>query len=147
MTNVLSSCKVSSWNNIHEIHGKKDKFNSPNFFVSECWICLFCQNIHECYFMIKLCKNSKHLSFFTEKIIQNLFDFFWIFWDFSIHSKIIWAQTQMGNFQHFFHDCKWHAHIGDVFLNILISYLHFFELLWISSEVFKVMFKRSRAKT
>ena len=72
---------------------------------------------------------------------------FWIFWDFSIHAKIIWARTQMGNFQHFFHDCKWHAHIGDVFLNILISYLHFFELVWICSEVFKVAVKRSKGKS
>ena len=73
--------------------------------------------------------------------------FFWIFCDFVIHVKIIWARTQMGNFQHFFHDCKWHAHIGDVFLNILISYLHFSELVWICSKVFKLTVKRSKGKS
>ena len=147
MTNVLSSCKVSPWNNIHESHGKKDKFNTLKQRILECWICLFWHDFHECYFMMKLCKNSKHLSMFTEKIIQNFFEFFWIFWDFPIHAKIIWARIEMGNFQHFFHDCKWHAHIGDVFLKILISYLYFSELVWICSEVFKLTVKRSKGKS
>ena len=53
----------------------------------------------------------------------------------------------MGTFQHFFHECKWHWHIGDVFLNILVSYLHFSDLVWISYEVFKLMLKRSKGKS
>ena len=50
-------------------------------------------------------------------------------------------------FQHFCHECKWHAHIGDVFLNILISYFHFSELVWICYEVFKVTVKWSKGKS
>ena len=72
---------------------------------------------------------------------------FRIFLDFTIHAKIIWAKTEMGTGQHFFHECKWHAHIGDAFLNILISYLNFSELVWIFYEVFKVMVKRSKGKS
>ena len=53
----------------------------------------------------------------------------------------------MGTFQHFFHECKWHWHIGDVFLNILVSYLHFFDFVWISYEVFKLTVKRSKGKS
>ena len=128
MTNVLRSCKVSSWNKIYECRGKKDKSNTLKQRILECWICLFCHEFHECYFMMKLCKNLKHFSMFTGK---NNSEFFWIFLDFSIHAKIIWARTQMGNFQHFFHDCKWHAHIGYVFLNILVSYFYFSKLVWI----------------
>ena len=60
---------------------------------------------------------------------------------------MIWAKTEMGTRQHFFHECKWHAHIGDAFLNILISYLNFSELVWIFYEVFKVMVKRSKGKS
>ena len=69
------------------------------------------------------------------------------FFDFTIHAKIIWAKTEMGTGQHFFHECKWHAHIGDAFLNILISYLNFSELVWNFYEVFKVMVKRSKGKS
>ena len=53
----------------------------------------------------------------------------------------------MGTSQHFFHECKWHAHIGDAFLNILISYLNFSMLVWIFYEVFKVMVKQSKGKS
>ena len=117
-----------------KVIAKKDKFNIPKFFVSECWICLSCHDIHECYFIMKLCKNSKHLSLFTEKIIQIIYFIFLIFWDFAIHAKIIWARTQMGNFQHFFHDCNWHAHIGDVFSEHFDILFEFFQvsmnLLW-----------------
>ena len=59
---------------------------------------------------------------------QKNYIFFYFFY-FTVHAKIIWAKTEMGTGQHFFHECKWHAHIGDVFLNILISYLNFF---WVS---------------
>ena len=87
----------------------------------------------------------------TQNIGQSLppkkFRIFWIFLDFTIHAKIIWAKTEMGTGQHFFHECKWHAHIGDVFLNILISYLNFSELVWIFYEVFKVTVKRSKGKS
>ena len=53
----------------------------------------------------------------------------------------------MCTFQHFFHECKWHWHIGDVFLNILVYYLHFFDFVWISYEVFKLTVKRSKGKS
>ncbi len=69
------------------------------------------------------------------------------FLDFTIHSGIIRAKTWMGTFQHFFHECKWQWHIGDVFLNILVSYLHFSDLVWISYEVFKLTVKRSKGKS
>src|SRR4051812_34030854 len=49
---------------------KKANSTLQNSLFAECWICLFCHHIHECYFMMRLCKNSKHLSLFTEKIIQ-----------------------------------------------------------------------------
>ena len=75
--------------------------------------------------------------------IQNFFYFL----DFTVHAKIIWAKTKMGTGQHFFHECKWHAHIGGAFLNILISYLNFSELVWIFDEVFKLMVKRSKGKS
>ena len=75
------------------------------------------------------------------------FRIFRIFLDFTMHAKIIWAKTKMGTGQHFFHEWKWHAHIGDAFLNILISYLNFSELVWIFYEVFKVMVKRSKGKS
>ena len=82
----------------------------------------------------------EHLSFFSTI-------FFWIFLDFTIHGGIKRAKTRMCTFQHFFHECKWHWHIGDVFLNILVSYLHFSDLVWISYEVFKLTVKRSKGKS
>ena len=78
---------------------------------------------------------------------QIIFEFFWTFLDFTIHGGSIRAKTRMGTFQHFFHGCKWHWHIGDVFLNILVSYLHFSDLVWISYEVFKLTVKRSKGKS
>ena len=72
------------------------------------------------------------------KVCHHFFRIFRIVLDFTIHAKVIWAKIKMGTGQHFFHECKWHAHIGDVFLNILISYLNFSELVWIFYEVFKV---------
>ena len=78
---------------------------------------------------------------------QFFLNFFWTFLDFTIHGGSIRAKTRMGTFQHFFHECKWHWHIGDVFLNILVSYLHFSDLVWISYEVFKLTVKRSKGKS
>ena len=78
---------------------------------------------------------------------QFIFRIFRIFLNFTVHAKIIWAKTKMGTGQHFFLDCKLHAHIGDAFLNILISCLNFSELVWIFYEVFKVMVKRSKGKS
>ena len=78
---------------------------------------------------------------------QIIFEFFWTFLVFTIHGGSIRAKTRMGTFQHFFHECKWHWHIGYVFLNILVSYLHFSDLVWISYEVFKLMVKRSKGKS
>ena len=75
------------------------------------------------------------------------FEFFWIFLEFTIHGGIKRSKTRMCTFQHFFHECKWHWHIGDVFLNILVSYLHFSDLVWISYEVFKLTVKRSMGKS
>ena len=69
------------------------------------------------------------------------------FLEFTIHGGIKRAKTRMCTFQHFFHECKWHWHIGDVFLNILVSYLHFSDLVWISYEVFKLTVKRSKGKS
>ena len=89
---------------------------------------------------MKLGRQLKHLSFFAT-------NFFWTFLDFTIHGGSIRAKTRMGTFQHFFHECKWHWHICDVFLNILVSYLHFSDLVWISYEVFKLMGKRSKGKS
>ena len=87
----------------------------------------------------------------TQNIGQSLppifFRIFRICLDFTIHVKIIWAKTEMGTGQHFFHECKWHAHIDDAFLNILVSNLNFSELVWIFYEVFKVMVKRSKGKS
>ena len=87
----------------------------------------------------------------TENIGQSLrpifFRIFRIFLDFTIHAKAIWAKTKMGIGQHFFHECKWHAHIGDVVLNILISYLYLLELVWIHYEIFKVSVKRWKGKS
>ena len=60
---------------------------------------------------------------------------------------MIWAKTEIGTVKHFFHEWKWHAHIGDAFLNILISYLNFSEFVWMFYEVFKVMVKRSKGKS
>ena len=73
--------------------------------------------------------------------------YFWIFLDFTILGGMIRAKTRMGTFQHFFHECKWHWHVGDVFPNILVSYLHFSNLVWISYEVFKPTVKRSKGKS
>ena len=77
---------------------------------------------------------------------QIIFEFFWTFLDFTNNGGSIRAKTRMGTFQHFFHECKWHWHIGDVFLNILVSYLHFSDLVWISYEVFKVTVKGQKHK-
>ena len=74
-------------------------------------------------------------------------NFFWTFLDFTIHGGSIRAKTQMGTFKHFFHECKWHWHIGDVCPNILVSYLHFSDLVWISYEVFKLTVKQSKGKS
>ena len=132
-TNVLSACQVSYGNGIPQSHGKKWNFG-PLIFV------FFCHDFHECHSHMKLGKHSKHWSKFATKLFLE-------FLDFTIHAKIIWAKTKMGTGQHFFHECKWHAHIGDAFLNILISYLNFSELVWIFYEVFKVMVKRSKGKS
>ena len=69
------------------------------------------------------------------------------FLDFTIHGDIKRAKTRMGTFQHIFHEWKWHLHIGDVFSNILVSYLHFSNLVWISYEVFKLTVKQSKSKS
>ena len=45
----------------------------------------------------------------------NLFLNFLNFLDFTIDGGSIRAKTRMGTFQHFFHECKWHWHICDVF--------------------------------
>ena len=103
----------------------------------------FCHDFHECHSLMKLGKHLEHLSFFATIFVL----IFWIFLEFTIHGGIKRAKTQMCSFQHFFHECKWHAHIGDAFLNILISYLNFSELVWIFYEVFKVMVKRSKGKS
>ena len=78
---------------------------------------------------------------------QIILEFFWTFLVFTIHGGSIRAKTRMGTFQYFFHECKWHWHIGDVFLNILVSYLHFSDLVWISYEVLKLTVKRSKGKS
>ena len=84
----------------------------------------------------------------TQNIGQSLSpNFFRIVLDFTVHAKMIWAKTEIGTVKHFFHECKWHAHIGDAFLDILISSLNFSELVWIFYEVFKVMVKQSKGKS
>ena len=80
-------------------------------------------------------------------LVKVCHQFFLEFLDFIVHAKMIWAKTEMGTHQHFFHECKSHPHIGDAFLNILISYLNFSDLVWIFYEVFKVMVKRSKGKS
>jgi hypothetical protein len=92
---------------------------------------------------MKLGKHPKHWPMFATKKLR----FFWIFLDFTVRVENIWAQTEMGTSQHFFYECKSHAHIGDVFLNILISYSHFSELVWIWYDFFKVTVKRSKGKS
>ena len=42
-------------------------------------------------------------------------------------------------------ECKWYAHKGNVYLNILISYLHFSEFIWISYEFSKFWSNGQRA--
>ena len=108
----------------------------------ECWL-FFCRGTHECYSLMKL---GMHLKI-CHSLPPIFFEFFWTFLDFTIHGGSIRAKTRMGTFQHFFHECKWHWHIGDVFLNILVSYLHFSDLVWISYEVFKLTVKRSKGKS
>ena len=103
----------------------------------------FCHDFHECRSLMKLGKHLEHLLFFA----TIFFWFFLIFLEFTIHGGIKRAKTRMCTFQHFFHECKWHWHIGDVFLNILVSYLHFSDLVWISYEVFKLTVKRSKGKS
>ena len=88
-------------------------------------------------------KHLEHLSFFA----TIFFECFQKNLEFTIHGGIKRAKTRMCTFQHFFHECKWHWHIGDVFLNILVSYLHFSDLVWISYEVFKLTVKRSKGKS
>ena len=107
--------------------------------ILDCWL-FFCRGTHECYSLMKLGRHLKHLPFFST-------NFFWTFLDFTIHGGSIRAKTWMGTFQDFFHEFKWHWHIGDVFLNILVSYLHFYDLVWISAEVFKLTVKRSKGKS
>ena len=87
------------------------------------------------------------LKTFTILWHQIFLEFFEVFLDFPIHGGMIRAKTRMGTYRHFFHECKWHWHIGDVFPNILVSYLHFSDLVWISYEVFKVTVKRSKGKS
>ena len=103
----------------------------------------FCHDFHECRSLMKLGKHLEHLLFFA----TIFFWFFLNFLEFTIHGGIKRAKTRMCTFQHFFHECKWHWHIGDVFLNILVSYLHFSDLVWISYEVFKLTVKRSKGKS
>ena len=81
------------------------------------------------------------------KVCHHFFRIFRFFLDFSVHAKIIWAKTEMRTGQHCFHECKWHARIGDAFLNILISYLNFSDLVLFFYEDFKVMIKRSKGKS
>ena len=81
-----------------------------------------------------------------QSLPPNFFRIFRIFLDFKFHAKIIWARTEMGTSQHFFHECKWYAHIGDAFLNILVSYLNFFVLVWMFYVVFKGKVKQSKGK-
>ena len=124
---------------IRERHSWKSRQKNNLFWSANCF---FCRGTHECYSLMKLGRHLKHLSFFA----TNFFWSFWIFLDFTIHGGSIRAKTEMGTFQHFFHECKWHWHIGVVFLNILVSYLHFFDLVWISYEVFKVRSNGQREK-
>ena len=42
-------------------------------------------------------------------------------------------------------ECKWYAHKGNVYLNILISYLHFSQFIWISYEFSKFWSNGQRA--
>ena len=102
----------------------------------------FCHDFHECR-SLKLGKHFEHLLFFA----TIFFYFFLNFLEFTINGGIKRAKTRMCTFQHFFHECKWHWHIGDVFLNILVSYLHFSDSIWISYEVFKLTVKWSKGKS
>ena len=87
------------------------------------------------------------LKTFTILWHQTFLEFFEVFLDFPLHGGMIRAKTRMGTYQHFCHECKWHWHTCDVFPNMLVSYLHFSDLVWISYEVFKVTVKRSKGKS
>ena len=131
MTNVLSACQVSSENDIRGSRGKKKSMHQNLIFLPRLPQMTFpCETWQALKTLIKVCHQ-----------------FFLHFLDFTVHATIIWAKTLMGTFQHFFHECKWHWHIGDVFMNILVSYLHFSDLVWISYEVFKLTVKRSKGKS
>ena len=136
MTNVLSDCQVSSRNNIRGCRGKKNNQHSKiDFFLP--WLPRM-SFPNETWQALRTFVVLRHHIFF---------ELFWIFFEFTIHGGIKRAKTRMCTFQHFFHECKWHWHIGDVFLNILVSYLHFFDFVWISYEVFKLTVKRSKGKS
>ena len=132
MENVLSACQVSSGNNIRGCRSKKNNLHSKID-----------------YFFPRLPRMSFHNE--TWQALRTLVvlchHLFLNFLEFTIHGGIKRAKTRMCTFQHFFHECKWHWHIGDVFPNILVSYLHFSDLVWISYEVFKLTVKRSKGKS
>ena len=80
-------------------------------------------------------------------VLAKFHEYFLNFLDFNVHGGMIRAKTRMGTYQHFCHECKWHWQTGDVFSNILVSYLHFSDLVWISYEISKVTVKRSKGKS
>ena len=109
-TNVLSDCQVSSWNNIRGCRGKKNNQHSK--------IDYFLPRLPRMSFLNETWQALRTLVVLCHHIFFN-------FLEFTIHGVIKRAKTRMCTFQHFFHECKWHWHIGDVFLSILVSYLHF----------------------
>ena len=134
--NKCSKCLPSF---IRERHSWKSWQKNNLFWSADCFLC---RGTHECYSLMKLSSHLKHLSFFAI-----IFFIFWTFLDFTSHGGSMRAKTRMVTSQHFFHECKWHWHIGDVFMNILVSYLHFSDLVWISYEVFKLTVKWSKGKS
>ena len=84
---VLTNCNILWWNDIHVGLGKKNDAPKRLLIVGsmlEHRFCSFCPDLHQCYFITKICRKLKLLSMFITKEMQN----FWIFYyfsDFTIH--------------------------------------------------------------
>ena len=115
LTNVLSACQVSYGNDIRGSHGKKTKINGPKF--------IFLPRLPRMSFPNETCQALRTFVVLCHHIF---FDLFWIFLEFTIHGGIKRAKTRMCTFQHFFHECKWHWHIGDVFSEHFVILFAFF---------------------
>ena len=99
LINLLTTCKISGWNEIRGGLGKQKKSMVQKNY---CWkhfetsILLFLPDLHECHFDLKFCMQLEHSSMFIGKnqIFLKKLLFFW----FYCSCGSIWARDQKSTF-------------------------------------------------